>query len=68
MPRYHVLLAREKSGQPWCIEFGAYDRADVVAERLSYREQGYRPSNLKIIASNSAVQSCVNYCVAAFNG
>lgn len=66
--RYHVLLSRNDSKSPWRIEFGDFDRATVVAERQDYRDGGTKASNLRIITSNSARQSCVDYCVAALNG
>lgn len=67
MAQYHILLTREKPGQPWCIEFGDFDRSTVVAERLSYRDSGYRASNLRIVAANSAHTSCVKYVVEFAN-
>lgn len=65
---YHVLLSRPDSGSPWQIEFGAYDRSDVTAERQDHRDHGCKASNLRIVTSNSARQSCVDWIVGELNG
>jgi hypothetical protein len=68
MARYFVLCDRAGAGKPWCPQFGDYDRDVVIAERVHYRDNGIRAGNLKILVSNSARQSCVNYCVDFANG
>jgi hypothetical protein len=68
MARYFLLLARDGAGKPWRLEFGDYDRGTVDYERQTYRDNGTRAGNLKIICSNSARQSCVDYCVDFANG
>lgn len=68
--KYYTLLTRDLShpvSNQWCIEFGDYDRNIVVAECDEYREQGYRPNELKIITTPDARQATINAVVAAFN-
>lgn len=67
MPKYHILLERDNAASPWRVEFGDKDRDLVVYERQTYRDSGIRASNLKIICSNSARQSCIAYCVDYLN-
>lgn len=63
--KYHTLLARN-AGR-WCIEFGAYDRGDVVAE-LEYTADGgmYLKRDLKIITTGDR-QADIDAKVAELN-
>jgi hypothetical protein len=67
--QYHVLLSREPAaGSPWTIQFGDYDKATVVAERLYHRESMCcKAKNLRIISSNSARQACLDWLVGQLN-
>lgn len=72
MAAYFVLLSRESAAEPWCQQFGDHCRDTVEMERVdSYlgdpAELKYKARNLKIIKSNSARQSCVDYCIAELN-
>lgn len=50
--KYYSLLVRDGSlGCPWSIEFGAYELATVKSERLDYRDQGFKASELMIITT-----------------
>lgn len=62
-----MLLIRDGKAAPWRPEFGDYDRDTVAYERQTYRDSGNKASNLKIAASNSARQSCIDYVVAQLN-
>jgi hypothetical protein len=67
---YHSLLSREAPGQPWCIEFGDYDKSVVKAERDDYRQRGFEPHkamNLKIITTGET-QAAIVAAVAELNG
>ena len=46
---YWVLLERESASAPWTLEFGAYDRADVDAEREDRRDHDVRAANLRVV-------------------
>lgn len=69
MRRYHTLLCRAGVGQPWAIEFGAYDKADVTAERDDYIDgwQNFKRTNLKIITTSDR-QADIAAEVARLNG
>ena len=68
--KYHVLLQWHPTLAKWCIEFGAYDRADVIGERLEYRDQGIRADYLHVmtVATSDNTQATIDALVAAFNG
>lgn len=58
---YYTLLQRVDG--KWQIEFGAYDRKDVIAERDYYRGYYAKAKDLKIITSGdtqSEIQSEVD--------
>ena len=63
--QYHTLLAREHGR--WCIAFGAFDRADVDAERADYVDGGWLKKNLHIITTEPD-QDEIDYAVAVLNG
>ncbi len=58
---YHLLLSRDSASEPFGIAFGDYDRSVVVAERLAYRDQGFRAKDLRVVTSNTDNQSACNY-------
>lgn len=62
--RYFSLLERDDG--VWRIEFGAYDRDDVEAEREDRKDHGVKISNLKII-STGAKQVDIDAAVAKLN-
>jgi len=50
--KYFYLLGRDNASSLWCIQFGSYDRQEVVFERQCYRD------SLAIAASNLKIVSC----------
>lgn len=66
---YFTLLSRE-IGESWIIEFGAYDRDDVQAERDDMRDYDDRERmhrTYKIIRTPDAKQSTIADFVARLN-
>lgn len=61
MAKYHTLLANY-DGQ-WCIEFGAYDRVDVVNEAMTYTDNNI----LTKIITTSPEQKAINTAVDDLN-
>ena len=48
MPKYYGLVVREERSEPWCFEFGSFDRSDVQFERDCYRSS-HKASNLMVV-------------------
>lgn len=51
MDRYYTLCVRE-AGR-WCIDFGAFTRADVLVERADRRAHGVAAKDLFILVTTS---------------
>ncbi|AGC35516.1 hypothetical protein RHEph01_gp005 [Rhizobium phage RHEph01] len=66
-PRKYYTLVALVDGR-WGIQFGAYERGDVVAERAAYIENGEaKARELKIITTGDKVEE-INAAVAKLNG
>lgn len=64
--KYHTLLALIDGR--WGIQFGAYERGDVMAERAAYIENGEaKAKELKVITTGDT-QTEINAAVAKLNG
>ena len=64
--KYHTLLTRETKFDHWAVEFGAYDRDDVEAERDAYNDEHAVPMKTKIITTSDR-QADIDQRVAAVN-
>lgn len=63
--KYHTLLTRMEG--VWAIEFGSYDRADVVAELEAIHDGGmYLKRDMKIVTTGDA-QADIEAKVAELN-
>jgi hypothetical protein len=65
MARKYFTLCEKISGK-WCIQFGAYSRETVRAERQDYRDGGIMAKNLTILAT-PAGQPNIDAALAALN-
>ncbi|AIK68474.1 hypothetical protein Lo5R7ANS_04 [Mesorhizobium phage vB_MloP_Lo5R7ANS] len=66
--KYHTLVIRDGApGDPWGIAFGDYDLWSVEEERDSYRQRGWKASEVKIITTDSSRQRVIDAAVAALN-
>lgn len=63
---YHTLLWWQPP-HGWTIQFGAFDRSDVEAERQEYRSHGTYGKHLRIITTKSSRQSEIDEAVAKLN-
>ena len=59
---YHVLLVREFPDEPWRIEFGSFDKRDVVAEQADVADAGVFRS--LIISTSDGTQETIDAAVA----
>ena len=59
---YHVLLVRESADEDWRIEFGSFDKRDVVAEKADVAAAGVFRS--MIITTSDGTQSAIDEAVA----
>lgn len=66
MVRTYYTLAVREDGR-WSPQFGDYERPHVDAERDDYRDQGYKATHLKIIATGP-LQADVDAAIATLNG
>jgi hypothetical protein len=55
--KYFVVLERDGVGSPWRLEFGAYDREDLVAEVDGRRDHGVKASDLRVYWTFATRQS-----------
>lgn len=67
MPRPYYILASRDHDTPWGVAFGAYDKADVVAERQDYRDHDHKAAHIKVIRCDNAKPETVNAAIAALN-
>lgn len=65
--KYFVMLERDDSDRPWRLEFGAYDREDVVSEVLDRRDHGVKASDLRIRWTFATRQSELDRLLAREN-
>lgn len=59
--KYYTLAIRENG--KWHPMFGAYSRADVESERVSYRDYGFKARDTKILTTDD-IQSAIDDGVA----
>lgn len=64
---YYTLCTREQHDELFAPQFGAYNKADVEAERSEMVWNGAPPRNIKIVKSG-ARQADINAAVAKLNG
>lgn len=78
MSRYYVLLSRPSKSEPWRQAIGPDGaflrisifamRADALVEKSTQAAMyGISAKNLRIVTSNSAHRSCVDYVVSQLN-
>jgi hypothetical protein len=67
MKKYHVMLERSDAESPWRLEFGAYDRQDVVDEIADRRDHGVKASDLRIRWTFATRQSELDRLLAQEN-
>ena len=58
--RYFSLLIRHEPNLPWSLEYGSYDRMDVMEERASYRAAYSIPKNRTMVITTNPRQVCIN--------
>jgi hypothetical protein len=63
MKAYYTLLIRESSDEPWSIDFGDYDRANVHAEADERIADGFQT----MIFTSTARQRDIEAMVIAIN-
>ena len=64
---YHLLCSRTGEGQPFTVEFGAFDRDDVVGEKQSHRDSGIKAKDLRICTAVSSDKFHCDEAVARLN-
>jgi hypothetical protein len=65
--KYFLMLERDDSDRPWRLEFGAYDREDVVSEIADRRDHGVKASDLRIRWTFATRQSELDRALAQEN-
>jgi hypothetical protein len=64
--QYHSLLLLDRG--TWRLEFGAYDKSAVEAERDDYHQGGGYPLRDLRIITTSDTQAAIDAAVATLNG
>ncbi len=63
---YYTLLTFETDTNQWYPQWGAYSRAEVVAEREDYR-RSYAAKHLRIVAVDNDSQACIDAVIQKLN-
>jgi hypothetical protein len=61
------MLERDAADSPWRLEFGAYEREDVVNETADRRDHGVKASDLRIRWTDATRQSELDRLLAREN-
>lgn len=63
-----VLNGEPGEQRRWAIDYGSYDRRDVVFELEDYREHGWKRRDLRILKIPTDTQAAVDAAIAELNG
>jgi len=67
--RYYTLLVRDDKNSDWQIEYGSYDRQDVVDEIFCLCDgDGHKKSDTKILTTPDDLQPTIDSAVDKLNG
>jgi len=64
---YYILVMRDTYINKWFIEFGDFDKWEVIAEMLYNINQGVKAADLNVIKSPAADQKTIDEIVNKLN-